>query len=255
MSIVSYKLCMRGLLHQKGGESYSDYFAWWGLFHGRAVVMAGGMDGAAHAARGSRCAGRAAGKHLSHSAPPDSGSPSGQRCASAAIVASLAAANNALACEAHAMGCSVADLRTTLMAVSYEGPDRRPLCYGYVGDGALIVRYADDSVEILEAPQQRVGGGTYSVDMTTEAWRFGTRYGVHALLMSTGGLRDAFAQRDGCGVWHPTPLAARLLEAPQPKEELDALLGATSGTDTETQAIWASTEDRTVYLAWWQPEG
>jgi hypothetical protein len=170
-----------------------------------------------------------------------------------AVSSAFSAADNALVRLAHAKGCAIGDLGTTLMLASFEGPSH-PLCYGFVGDGVMIAYYsADGSVELLEQPQRGPDGGTYWLHMS-EGWMFGSRFGVTGLLVTTDGLLDAFAERDADGLWHPTPLAARLLEAPRPKEELDELLGATSGTDMSTRGIWASTDDRTAYLAWWLPE-
>lgn len=251
--VLDYKFYMRGVLHQKVGDPYEDFYSVRRLPHGKVVSVADGMGSCARASLGSRCAAHAASWHVARSAPKDSASPTGQICAAGTVASSFSAAAAAVEREARTTGCAVDDLGTTLMVATFEGPDR-PLCYGHVGDGAMIARYGDGSLELLEEPQRGSAGGTYSVGMG-EAWRFGTRYGVRALLVTTDGLRDAFVEHCADGTWRPTELARCLLGAPASFGELDRLFSATQGTDVRDEGIWASTDDRTVYLAWWQADG
>lgn len=243
-----------GVTHERLGEKLEDRVAY--AYCKSSLLVAGvadGMGSCAFAGRAAEVAARAAERELLVVSRGEAGSRIGRAVARAAVLTALSRADRAVRHEAARLRASLDDLGTTLMTIHFDARVGR-LDYGYVGDGGIIVRYANGNVELLEEQQRDAEGGTHPLTGGSDWWRYGGAAGVASLLVCTDGMLEPLLEEDPSGRWVPGELARWLLDPLRleatSRRELDALLSSHGEGRGATSPFADVTDDRTVMLCW-----
>ena len=243
-----------GVTHELFGEGLEDRVAL--AYCTSSLLVAGvadGMGSCAFAAHAAEVAARAATHELLEVSRGEAGSRSGRAVARAAVLTALSRADLAVRDEATRLRASLEDLGTTLMTIHFDASAGR-LDYGYVGDGGILVRYANGNVELLEEQQRDAEGGTHSLTGGSDWWRCGGAIGVVSLLVCTDGMLSPLLEEGPSGRRTPGDLARWLLDPLRPeaasREELDALFSSREGGHAATSPFADVTDDRNVMLCW-----
>lgn len=157
------------------------------------ALAADGMSSARLAGKASTAAVEAASKIICASFMPDA-TFSGISARSS-LQASFAAACNALHRLVSHEKCNLEDLNTTLMAAVYDS-EQRMLYYATVGDGGIVVRRTNGTIELLTEPQKGENYYQTSSLLDPNAWAFGESGEVDAMIMATDGVLDAICSFD-----------------------------------------------------------
>ena len=243
----TYAYSSIGIDHAFAGGVCEDAIKWSSPRDGKVVVaVADGMGSARLASAGSETAAKSAERMMRRAAIEPDGSMAASVVSSASVRVAMAVAANAVLSRAVAAGNDPSDYNTTLMVVSYDAASG-VLDYGYVGDGGIVVAYADQSVELLEAPQKgETSSSTY--DLTSyPMWRFGRRDSVTSFVVATDGVMDALLSRDRSGI--DEALVELLLAKPHDDALLDRFFGATFD-DPNRSPVAGVVDDRSVFMCW-----
>ena len=243
-----------GVTHELFHEKLEDRVAY--AYCTRSLLVAAvadGMGSCALAGNAAEVAVRAAKDELLGVSRGEVGSRNGRAVARAAVLTALSRADLAVRNEAARLRVPLDDLGTTLMTIHFDASVGR-LDYGYVGDGGILVRYANGNVELLEEQQRDVEGGTHSLTGGSDWWRCGWTIGVVSLLVCTDGMLEPLLEEDSSGRWVPGELARWLLDPLRPevtsRRELNELLSSRGEGRAATSPFADVTDDRTVMLCW-----
>lgn len=258
----TYQFQMAGVEHLALGRAYEDRLAWALVGDcGLALAMADGMTSCLFASEAAEIATGEALRVMLAASPVSAGTYGDALALSAAPVAALSAARNALIGRAAEMGSAVTEFGTTLMVAQYleavpntsgDPVGTGELRYAYSGDGGIIALGSGRETRLVVEPQELGEGRTHALT-ESDWWRTGSESGVMAFLVATDGLLDALLDRG-----EPNELARTiLLMGPGHDAELDALLGCVAGGGASAPPTADVGDDRTLFVCWsnWCSDG